>query len=769
MPTRLGEVVRALSTASPWAEEGEELLEVCLHARELLRVAPGSRVLLRVRSEDLEWLNLQRPLFADRELRAVLWVDKPTLGALVRGAIDLFDWVSRVVPVPDRALPEFAVENVRRALALGDAFCWTGDGLLEVLRAAGCEEWVEIDAGTPAWELLDLLASPGLAIVSGLGSERDAVRIRMVRALAQREGAWVARDPGAPLGGMWQFHARVADWDTAAQRLGEAGWARPGLLAAWLDLEPEAIAWLADNPGAGPNACEQVHRSTGRAELHLVRALRELGAGPPPRELIDELDEAGFGDMAEILRLRLRGVSEQILGALRGRSHSARALEFANHVLSRAMEHGDARWQAEVRAQLGELHAERREYAQALEQLQRCLEIYEGLAEHERDLADVLERLGELELELGERSRARRYLGRALGIRRAWLAKDPTSRDAQVGLAGALADQGELHIASGDYALARECFENALERLDMAGDIAGRLFVHDRLAGLLAREGELERARCEFEAVVTGLDAWTDERPDEQHWRVQSLGRALRRLAWVCVDLDQLDAAVAYLQRGESIVRSRIERDPDHHDLRLDLVSLLRELARAHRLRGDVSGAQRRLDDALMLARSMTARYPEDLGVAWAEADCLEQLGSLHRSLGEHEAAVTQFEQSVAILQVLAERQPQRIDLQHDRARALAQLGELYRALVRNDDAQRQFEAALAILRDLEQRAPLDARITHELAFVLAALGHLGDRDDLRDQALERLEALESRGVLRASDRDLYAALLADAARRGDS
>ncbi|MEX1364141.1 MAG: hypothetical protein AB1Z98_13520, partial [Nannocystaceae bacterium] len=118
MPTQLGMVVRALSPDPPWSD-GPQPLRVCLRAAELESLEPGSRVLLRVREQDIEWLNLVRPMFDQERLRVVLWVDEATLDPLLRRAVDLVDWVSRSHEVPPRRWPVFAEHGMRSALHHG--------------------------------------------------------------------------------------------------------------------------------------------------------------------------------------------------------------------------------------------------------------------------------------------------------------------------------------------------------------------------------------------------------------------------------------------------------------------------------------------------------------------------------------------------------------------------------------------------------------------------------------------------------------------------
>lgn len=250
VPTQLGPVVRALAEGPPWGDGG---LEVCLHANELLQVPHGSRVLLRVVPEELVWLNLYRPIFADRELRAILWADDVAFARLVREAVDLFDWVSLMVEVPPREVPGFAVERLGAALAAGAECAWEGPGLEATLTAIAWQG--EILAMSARWsypQMLLRLREPGLPVVSGVLSEHDVWRLRMAVAQAGRAGGWVAIDPLVRLSGMRRLHAQQLDWDVATARLAGAGWARAAAVGAWLELQSERVAAAAMRPGVAP-------------------------------------------------------------------------------------------------------------------------------------------------------------------------------------------------------------------------------------------------------------------------------------------------------------------------------------------------------------------------------------------------------------------------------------------------------------------------------------------------------------------------------------
>jgi len=108
-PEHLGQLVRALLPEHP-------NLDVFTDVRAVLQAEPGSILILVPKPEDAEWLNLNRPIFAQRQLKVVLYCDRQTTLALADRAVDFFDWVSQHHTCPDGP-PDFAVQGFRQAVA----------------------------------------------------------------------------------------------------------------------------------------------------------------------------------------------------------------------------------------------------------------------------------------------------------------------------------------------------------------------------------------------------------------------------------------------------------------------------------------------------------------------------------------------------------------------------------------------------------------------------------------------------------------------------
>ncbi len=72
-------------------------VQVTSRAPELMACDPGALVLLLVQPLDLEWLNINRPIIAQRSLRLVLWAEAEVGDQIKFESPDLHDWVSHFI------------------------------------------------------------------------------------------------------------------------------------------------------------------------------------------------------------------------------------------------------------------------------------------------------------------------------------------------------------------------------------------------------------------------------------------------------------------------------------------------------------------------------------------------------------------------------------------------------------------------------------------------------------------------------------------------
>ena len=237
-------------------------------AAQTLTAPPGSVVILKPRVSDAELLNQERPRFALRELRVVLWCDRRRSVALARRAPDFYDWISHCVACPSGP-PPHAIAGLRRA-ADAPGIVWRGSGVQAALRAAFPGATVRrIRSARRVLRILqgqDHLPDADHVVITGLDRPYLVRRAEWALEDEGRQRGAVLVDPAVRPDGFRLVDGRVLALERGAEDLARAGAAgrvaarsevgEAGLMAALVGLEPDAIAVVAAllRGGADPGA-----------------------------------------------------------------------------------------------------------------------------------------------------------------------------------------------------------------------------------------------------------------------------------------------------------------------------------------------------------------------------------------------------------------------------------------------------------------------------------------------------------------------------------
>jgi hypothetical protein len=159
--------------------------------------APGSLVLLGLQREQLDWLNLNRPLFAERSLRVVLWAEGELAVALKFHAPDLHDWISHFVTCPV-GVPEFAVEALAQSVGRSPGVAWTGPGLdLARARLPDLDNHIEMDPSQIYPQIIESLEDhkPSCIIWKNAHTSTHLWRVRLATAEVGFTGTNILDNP----------------------------------------------------------------------------------------------------------------------------------------------------------------------------------------------------------------------------------------------------------------------------------------------------------------------------------------------------------------------------------------------------------------------------------------------------------------------------------------------------------------------------------------------------------------------------------------------
>jgi hypothetical protein len=200
----------------------DEDLIATTSAADLMTCKPGALVLLFVDPIDLDWLNINRPIIAQRALRLVLWTEDSVSDQLKFESPDLHDWVSHFIKCPP-GVPRFAVEGLRIGSRWWPGVAWRGTGL-ELALAELDIEVETLDPDSAFAGLVETLkVNPDKAVRwVGVDSLRKLWRIRWAVAEARHHGLGVLDNPRVSTPGWFPVDSR--------QHKVQAAWLQPGVV-----------------------------------------------------------------------------------------------------------------------------------------------------------------------------------------------------------------------------------------------------------------------------------------------------------------------------------------------------------------------------------------------------------------------------------------------------------------------------------------------------------------------------------------------------------
>lgn len=267
-------------------------LELYTDPRSLLDLPEGTTLVLAPSAEHADWLNISRPLFAERSLRVILWCDAETSKALARRATDFFDWISHRVECPP-GVPAFAVEGLRCALlARAPGVIWRGEHFQRSFDLAFPRRHIRWLTARALWAglafELKLRGSSWLGFNEIEGELQLSV---LTRALGKHRGRVVLSHPAAPLPGWHLVHDRLESAPDARQRLKREAVRWPGRLAVLAGLEPESLDLVEVLLAGGVREQTIAEAASGCGDPGVALAWAAAG-----RRLIDPLAIASVSD-----------------------------------------------------------------------------------------------------------------------------------------------------------------------------------------------------------------------------------------------------------------------------------------------------------------------------------------------------------------------------------------------------------------------------------------------------------------------------------------
>lgn len=686
-PSRLREAYLRLLAHDPAAE-------LIVDVQRLAELAAGKTVMMAITptmgADALDWLNLNRPLIADRRFNLVLWCEGDAAAVLARGAPDFFDWISARVDCPP-APAAFAVAGVKAAIRTrAPGIAWAGPGLEETLAAVRPGRPIRRVAVASYQSMIDALTAhaPGWLLLDGIDTDFHLRRLRWAMAETGRRVIVVivfprVREMDLALPKWRALNAEHVPITDAVHEVMRAGGTAG--LAALTGLDPAAMApaiFLLRKGVDGARLAALLSASPD-PRVTLLGVARPMGWGA-----VDDVFESHAWDYDAIVRggrlssfmiqgirageIRRASEDVSIVRALHARPPSQErwaesgtaalgagdfevAIRWLTAALPSLPEDPQLSRRASILAQRGRAHRLAGLLVSARTDLEQA---HAGAAAADPTLAArTAAWLCETLVLLGERRHARAYLEPAL-LAIAELG-DQDAPGVVEALAGALLDEGELAEVQ---TYLQRVLANRQGTLGMED--------HESLAGLLGALGRILAIRGDMAGAHGYLRRsleMTTLRFGHGHPAVATASTALARVDRAMGDLRGAEELLhgAYVFQSNAL-------GSGHSDIADTLVVLAQVLAAS----GDLQEAESSLEDALEIQQKA---FGDDGQLAGATTR--RELAKILTATGDLTSAIENLQQALATLRRIHERE--------DHPDVVSTLRELERLQALQFDVQR--------------------------------------------------------------------------------
>ena len=382
---------------------------------------------------------------------------------------------------------------------------------------------------------------------------------------------------------------------------------------------------------------------------------------------------------------------------------------------------------SDVEVQVGNIAGARELLIRAFDISERLATVDPDSVRAQRDLTVSLNRLGDVEFQTGSHARARDLLARALHIGERLIAVDPDSTQAQQDLTVSLDKLGVIEAQLGNAAVARDFLTRALdirERQAAATPDSSRaqrdLTVSlNRLGDVEFQAGNLASARDYYARAHDIGERLAGADPDSAQAR-RDLAVSLDKLGTVEVQAVNLAVARELFIRSHDITERLAWADPDSAQARRDLFISLNRLGDVELQAGNLGRARdlfaRALAIAEHLATANSAQAQHDLSIS------LDNLGYIEVQFDKLARAREFLTRSLEIRERLAIAEPDSSQAQRGLSMSLNRYGDFEIQAGNLARARDLFARSLSIA---ERLATTDSDQTQRDLSV--ALDNLGD------------------------------------------
>jgi tetratricopeptide (TPR) repeat protein len=367
-----------------------------------------------------------------------------------------------------------------------------------------------------------------------------------------------------------------------------------------------------------------------------------------------------------------------------------------------------------------------------------------------RDLSISYDRLGNMNLKLGDPLKALDKYQASLNIREKLQLLDSKSTDYSIDLCISNNKLGDVYLKLGDHPKALEKYQtslniskkfllHALDSDDYAHALSGTYF---KIGDMYLLLGQTKKALENFQASLNITEKLRLRAPDVAEYAIsQSL--LYLKSGDLYISLGDPPKALEKYQVSLNIVEELRRLAPDSADYIRFLSVVQSKFADVYIKLGDIPKALEKYNASLRIAEDLrllapdSADYTRDLSISYSK------LGDLYFSLDNLPKALEKYQASLNIAEELRIRAPDSAIYKRDLMICYEKIGEFSNKIGNIVNAKEKFERAFDLSIELHQKAPDSAQYSQDLSRYYSKLGDLylslGDPPKALDKYLASL------------------------------
>jgi len=337
-----------------------------------------------------------------------------------------------------------------------------------------------------------------------------------------------------------------------------------------------------------------------------------------------------------------------------------------------------------------------------------------------RNVSIDYDRLGDLQMQLGDTAQAQGYYEKALAVAEELVKLDPANTEFRRDVSVSYNRLGDLQMQLGDTAKAQECFEKSLAireelvKLDPAKTEFRRdvSISYDNLGDLQMQLGDTAKALEYHEKAFTVAEELVKLDPANTEFR-RNVSVSYERLGDLEVRLGNTTKAVEWFERSLANWEALQTLDSQNVDYRRGITIPYHRLGDLQMKLGDTAKAQGYYEKSLAVAEELVKLDPTNTEFRRDVSVSNNRLGALQMQLGDTAKAQGYFEKSLAIKEELVKLDPANAEFRRDVAVSHAKLGQVYEASGAGgrDQALEHYRKVVEILEGMQAAgvlAPVD-------------------------------------------------------------